>query len=98
MTANWRVRYLANVLTALDVDGELPPREALFSSILQKRLDLSDEQSAEALLVARQDPPEIYLHDEVITNGRNLVDMLLAKRRAGDRKSWLETKGDLAEL
>ncbi|QIZ77771.1 DNA topoisomerase IV subunit B [Ferrimonas lipolytica] len=27
-----------------------------------------------------------------------LMDMLLAKKRAGDRKSWLETNGDLAEL
>jgi topoisomerase IV subunit B len=27
-----------------------------------------------------------------------LMDMLLAKKRAGDRKSWLETKGDLATL
>ena len=27
----------------------------------------------------------------------DLLDMLLAKKRAGDRKSWLETKGDLAE-
>ena len=29
---------------------------------------------------------------------RELMDMLLAKKRAGDRKSWLETKGDLASL
>jgi topoisomerase-4 subunit B len=27
-----------------------------------------------------------------------LMDMLLAKKRAGDRKSWLEEKGDLATL
>ena len=27
-----------------------------------------------------------------------LMDMLLAKKRAGDRKSWLEQKGDLATL
>lgn len=27
-----------------------------------------------------------------------LMDMLLAKKRAGDRKSWLEEKGDLAEV
>ena len=26
-----------------------------------------------------------------------LLDMLLAKKRAGDRKAWLEKKGDLAE-
>jgi topoisomerase-4 subunit B len=27
-----------------------------------------------------------------------LMDMLLAKKRAADRKEWLETKGDLASL
>jgi len=27
-----------------------------------------------------------------------LMDMLLAKKRAGDRRAWLETNGDLAEL
>ena len=27
-----------------------------------------------------------------------MMDMLLAKKRAGDRKSWLEEKGDLAEV
>ena len=27
-----------------------------------------------------------------------VMDMLLAKKRAGDRKSWLEQKGDLATL
>ncbi|MDR1075383.1 MAG: DNA topoisomerase IV subunit B [Xanthomonadaceae bacterium] len=29
---------------------------------------------------------------------RALMDMLLAKKRASERKSWLETKGDLASL
>ena len=29
---------------------------------------------------------------------REVMDMLLAKKRAGDRKSWLESKGDLAEV
>jgi topoisomerase-4 subunit B len=27
-----------------------------------------------------------------------LMDMLLAKKRAGDRKDWLETKGNLADI
>ena len=27
-----------------------------------------------------------------------LLDMLLAKKRAGDRRTWLETKGNLAEI
>ena len=26
------------------------------------------------------------------------MDMLLAKKRAGDRKSWLESKGNMAEV
>ena len=29
---------------------------------------------------------------------REIMDMLLAKKRAGDRKSWLESKGNLAEV
>ncbi|MEE4464054.1 DNA topoisomerase IV subunit B, partial [Azotobacter chroococcum] len=29
---------------------------------------------------------------------REVMDMLLAKKRAGDRKAWLETKGNLAEV
>ncbi len=29
---------------------------------------------------------------------RGLLDMLLAKKRASDRKAWLEQKGDLAEI
>jgi topoisomerase-4 subunit B len=27
-----------------------------------------------------------------------LMDMLLAKKRAGDRRDWLEEKGNLAEV
>jgi topoisomerase-4 subunit B len=27
-----------------------------------------------------------------------MMDMLLAKKRASDRKMWLEQKGDLAEI
>jgi len=26
------------------------------------------------------------------------MDMMLAKKRAGDRREWLETKGNLAEV
>ena len=28
----------------------------------------------------------------------SMMDMLLAKKRAADRKSWLQKKGDLAEV
>ena len=34
--------------------------------------------------------------DDILTRG--LMDMLLAKKRASDRKAWLEQKGDLATL
>ncbi|MCB1790106.1 MAG: DNA topoisomerase IV subunit B, partial [Gammaproteobacteria bacterium] len=27
-----------------------------------------------------------------------VLDMLLAKKRAGDRKTWLQARGDLAEI
>ena len=31
-------------------------------------------------------------------NTNELMDMLLSKKRSSDRKSWLEKKGDLAEI
>jgi len=31
-------------------------------------------------------------------SSNQMMDMLLAKKRAGDRKKWLEKKGDLAEV
>ena len=31
-------------------------------------------------------------------DSNKMMDMLLAKKRAGDRKAWLEKKGDLAEV
>jgi topoisomerase-4 subunit B len=39
---------------------------------------------------------QLTVDDNVETHA--LMDMLLAKKRAGDRKAWLETKGDLATL
>jgi topoisomerase-4 subunit B len=39
---------------------------------------------------------QLTVDDDDQTHG--LMDMLLAKKRAGDRKTWLETKGDLATL
>ncbi len=38
----------------------------------------------------------LTIHDGDDTN--KIMDMLLAKKRASDRKSWLETKGDLADV
>ena len=39
---------------------------------------------------------QLTVDDDVQTVA--LMDMLLAKKRAGERKTWLETKGDLASL
>jgi topoisomerase-4 subunit B len=39
---------------------------------------------------------QLTLEDAAQT--RSLMDMLLAKKRAPDRRNWLETKGDLASL
>ena len=38
---------------------------------------------------------QLTLEDEPVTFA--MMDMMLAKKRAGDRKIWLETKGNLAE-
>uniref|UniRef100_UPI00106C9DFC DNA topoisomerase IV subunit B n=1 Tax=Pseudomonas aeruginosa TaxID=287 RepID=UPI00106C9DFC len=40
----------------------------------------------------------VQLTLEDATGTLEIMDMLLAKKRAGDRKSWLESKGNLAEV
>jgi len=40
----------------------------------------------------------VQLQIEAGDDTRALMDMLLAKKRASDRKQWLETKGDLADI
>jgi topoisomerase IV subunit B len=39
---------------------------------------------------------QLTLDDFAATS--EMMDMLLAKKRAPDRKSWLESKGNLAEV
>jgi topoisomerase-4 subunit B len=39
---------------------------------------------------------QLDMDDMVLTN--SVMDMLLAKKRAADRKSWLEDKGNLADI
>ena len=39
---------------------------------------------------------QLTVDDDIGT--RALMDMLLSKKRAGDRKAWLELKGDLAKF
>jgi topoisomerase-4 subunit B len=40
----------------------------------------------------------VQLTIDAADNADQLMDMMLAKKRAGDRKEWLETKGNLAEV
>jgi topoisomerase-4 subunit B len=39
---------------------------------------------------------QLTIDDDAAT--AKLMDLLLAKKRASDRRSWLEEKGDLASL
>ena len=39
---------------------------------------------------------QLTLDNEAAT--QQLLDMLMAKKRAADRKAWLQEKGDLADL
>lgn len=39
---------------------------------------------------------QLTVDDEAATE--ELMDMLLAKKRAGDRRDWLESKGNLVDL
>lgn len=59
------------------------------------------EMSAEQLRETTMNPDtrrlvQLDLDDHQATDG--IMDMLLAKKRAGDRKVWLEQKGDLADI
>ena len=40
----------------------------------------------------------VQLTVEAKDKTEQMLDMLLAKKRAKDRRRWLETKGDLAEV
>ena len=40
---------------------------------------------------------QLTLDDET-DETTQLMDMLLAKKRSGDRREWLESKGNLADL
>lgn len=59
------------------------------------------EMSAEQLRETTMNPDtrrlvQLDLDDPTATD--SVMDMLLAKKRASDRKAWLEQKGDLAEI
>ena len=42
--------------------------------------------------------PLVKLTIEDAEEMMELMDMLLAKKRSGDRKTWLESKGNMAEV
>ncbi|WP_227429000.1 DNA topoisomerase IV subunit B [Psychrobacter sp. I-STPA6b] len=59
------------------------------------------EMSAEQLRETTMNPDtrrlvQLDMDDMQLTN--SVMDMLLAKKRSSDRKAWLESKGDLAEI
>ncbi len=59
------------------------------------------EMNPQQLRVTTIDPETrrlIQLTVEADDNTHSLMDMLLAKKRASDRRSWLERRGDLAEI
>jgi topoisomerase-4 subunit B len=41
---------------------------------------------------------QLAVDDNTVAAARDVMDMLLAKKRAGDRREWLETKGNLADV
>lgn len=59
------------------------------------------EMNPQQLRVTTIDPETRRLIQLTVVAGDNtnsLLDMLLAKKRAADRRSWLELRGDLAEI
>jgi len=48
--------------------------------------------------MARETRRLVQLTVDAADNADQLMDMLLAKKRAGDRRDWLETKGNLASV
>ena len=71
----WRVRYLANLIMVMNEDGRFSPREALVLSEVRNELRLTLHEMAEAVIQAIGERQPL-VHANVITNERNLVDML----------------------
>ena len=73
---HWRVRYLANIIMTMNEDGKFTPREALVLSELRNELSLTLLETADAVIFAvGQCQP--LIHDNIITNEQNLIDMLV---------------------
>ena len=69
--------------------------------ILETRFKGLGEMNPLQLRESTIDPDTRRLVQLVIEHGdetNSVMDMLLAKKRSGDRKSWLQERGDLAEV
>lgn len=71
----WRVRYLANLIMIMNENGHFSPREALVLSEVRNELRLTLMETAEAVIQAVGERQPV-IHANLITNERNLVDML----------------------
>jgi len=94
------------VFYALDEDErrillERIEREKIKGTVNVTRFKGLGEMNPSQLRESTVHPDTRRLVQLTVENGeetRALMDMLLAKKRASDRKTWLETKGDLATL
>jgi hypothetical protein len=73
---HWRVRYLANIIMTMNEDGTFTPREALVLSELRNELSLTLLETADAVIYA-VDQRQPLIHQNLITNEKNLMDMLV---------------------
>ena len=73
---HWRVRYLATIIMTMNEDGTFTPREALVLSELRNELSLTLLETADAVIYA-VDQRQPLIHQNLITNEKNLIDMLV---------------------
>ncbi len=101
----FRVDVGKTIFYALDIEErdhflDKVEREKLKGKISVTRFKGLGEMNPLQLRESTVDPDTRRLMQLTIQSGdetRELLDKLLSKKRAGDRKSWLESKGDLAE-
>ncbi|UHQ24544.1 DNA topoisomerase IV subunit B [Lysobacter sp. 5GHs7-4] len=102
----FRVDVGKQVFYALDEEEkrillEKIEREKIRGAINVTRFKGLGEMNASQLRESTIHPDTRRLVQLTVDDGsetHSLMDMLLAKKRSGDRKQWLETKGDLATL
>ena len=84
-----------------DATLEKAQREKLKGAVSVTRFKGLGEMNPQQLRESTIHPDTRRLVQLTVDDGvetQALMDMLLAKKRAGDRKAWLEQKGDLATL